>query len=192
MRYSILVALLAAELAIAGSATVSWNNATQNTDGSPIPTTGDDALATTTIEYSFCVNGDVDSNPLITVVPATVETHIIDDLAAGDWCFKAFHTNNGGINSDPSNIATKTILPNKPNPPDILTITANIVYDVLKIEGRFVFQPMGTVPANTQCNPNYSVTGDLNLVTTTMYAVSKDQVSWAGNQRPLVIVAECS
>ena len=84
-----------------GSATVSWTPPIQNTDGSPLTT-----LEGYRISYGTNA-GALDTTIEITNVGLT--SYVIDNLSPGTYFFavKAFTTN--GLESDLSNIASKTI-----------------------------------------------------------------------------------
>lgn len=107
--------------AFAKAANVSWVNATQNTDGTPIPATGDEALKHTEIQWGLC-----DAAGLFPATPAgshiVLEPTIADlvsGLNAGTWCFRARHQNFGGVNSNFSATVQKIITIGKPKPPVI-------------------------------------------------------------------------
>lgn len=97
----------------------SWTNATKNTDGTPIPTTGDGRIISTDIEYGKC---NATKDGIVSVagniaVTGTVTTADTPDLPPGDWCAHAAHINSYNVSSDWSNIAVKTIPAPKPEKP---------------------------------------------------------------------------
>lgn len=170
---------------LAAGVDLTWSNPTLHEDGTDIPATGQYSLVSTEIDYSICLAGTVDPNNTTTVsVAAPLESHTIDPLAPGDYCFFARAVNTEGTSSDVSNLAVKTVAPPTPAPPSNLTVTDLVVYTVLKQENRFVLVGVGTVPANTPCDPNQSVNGH--------NAVPLAAVQWAGTVRPQVVVAKCS
>lgn len=82
------------------TATLSWTNPTQNTNG----TSYDDADSTR-IEYglgSAFDQIDIVGNPLVT-------SRTITGLTPGQWCFRAFAINQRGVASAASNEACKTV-----------------------------------------------------------------------------------
>jgi len=166
--------------------TLAWVNATQNEDGTAIPATGDTSLATTTIQYTICLDGKLDGTRAERTYPADVLTADISIITPGDWCFVAFHTNVAGTSSGESNVAMKTVAPVVPNPPSMLTVTDLIVYTIIKQKDKFVLLSIGTVAAGTSCDPDESVNGH--------YVVPNDAVQWtaATGPRPIVVVAKCS
>lgn len=173
----------------AAEVTLSWTNATQNTDGSDIPTdTGDqNALATTTLYWGACLPDDTPSPPLQektvpTTVPGQAETTSVIITTPGRWCFVGVHANNAGQTSDYSNPAFRDIA-NVPQPPDNLVVQDTRVYYVIQQPDKFLLVPVGNVPSDTACNSTEYVNG--------YYVVPRDLVSWDGATQPLVVVAQC-
>ena len=109
MRLLILVALLVSATALAGTATVSWNHPTTNTDGSPIATSGDGALVATRIRYGLCSGGVFSGSTDSVNVAFPINSVLIDELAPGLWCFEAYARNGFGNESGASNLASKTV-----------------------------------------------------------------------------------
>lgn len=114
MRY--LAGLLALVSFSASAATLTWNNPTTYSDGSPLVAAD---IASTTIEYSNgttfgAVAGQV-------VITGSASTGVAPDPAVGSSrCYRAKTTvvaAKGGQTSDPSNVACKTVPFPKPNPP---------------------------------------------------------------------------
>ena len=101
--------LLATSVAVAGSAVISWNNPTANTDGSTIPSTGPGSLVSTRVEWGSCSGsafGTSQGNILVNQPSTSAE---ISDLAPGLYCFRAFAKNTFGSESLASNIASKEV-----------------------------------------------------------------------------------
>jgi hypothetical protein len=115
-----IAAMLAAGAALAATLNISWQNATQNTDGSAIPASGAGSLVSTTVEYGPCnaakdalasITGTI-TTPYPGTAPATKP-----DVPPGTWCGRAWHTNTYGVTSDPTAVASAVKDPPKPNKP---------------------------------------------------------------------------
>jgi len=96
--YTILVALgfVTPFMAIADDVSLSWTNATEWSDGTPL---NPDDLVSTTIKFQFFSNlsdppapgGPRNYIELVTV-PATVTSFAHDNLPNGVYCYVGFHT----------------------------------------------------------------------------------------------------
>ena len=181
----IAMALFSPYKADAAPVTVTWTNATLNEDGSTIPATGDLSLASTTVEYAACIAGALSEPQIPTIVLMPAEELVVDIVTPGDWCFVARHTTVGNVDSADSNISVKTIAPPVPMPPASLTVIDLVAYTIVKQPDRFLLVAVGTVPADTVCDPNQSANGH--------YVVPNDAVIWTdpNGPRPVVIVAKC-
>lgn len=82
----------------------SWQNATQRVDGTPL-------LAEDIAETRIYCNG----NLVGTVTGALTTANI--DLSVGSYECYGTHVDTNGLESDPSNIVTKVVLPAPPLPP---------------------------------------------------------------------------
>lgn len=116
---AVAVALLSG-VAFAATINFSWVNATQNTDGSPIPESGPGALASTIAEYGPC-NAAKDgmtsvTGTIVTPYPGTMPS-VPPDVGPGTWCGHAKHANTFGAESDFSPIISTVKSPPKPKPP---------------------------------------------------------------------------
>ncbi len=171
--------------AFAGDVTLSWDNALLNTDGSDIPNTGPLSLDKTTLAYTICVAGELSGTRQSAEVPSSVTMYVVEDLASGEWCFVGFHINKAGTWSNESEIVVKIVPPIAPGPPMNLTVQALTVFTIIKRDDRFVLVVVGSVPANTACDPSQSVNGH--------NVVPNDAVIWATETgpRPIVVVAQC-
>jgi len=169
--------------ALANQVTLSWTNATQNTDGTPIEETGPTALASTVIEWSAC---DPETSmvqvPLQEVtVPPTITEYTID-TGSGTFCFHAKHVNEAGESSDWTNVVTRTVNA-KPLPPGDWVAQAVTVYSVSKLTDGFLLLAVGKVPVGTPCDKTQSVNGK--------YVVPTSAVEWDTSNRAPVVVADC-
>lgn len=89
-------------------ATLSWENPTENTDGSSYdPTTGETILVWSQEDISglSCYDADTVNT---TTRPGDQTMHTVTDLEPGDWNFAAYARDSMGVCSDISNVATKT------------------------------------------------------------------------------------
>jgi hypothetical protein len=112
------LALMIAAFAVpaqAADSVVSWTNATQYEDGTPLGTN----LKGTRVEVGTCVAGafGVKSGELFATAPAATVT--FTGQGFGQWCFRAFSQTQSGLESVASNVATKTIAEPKPKAPVI-------------------------------------------------------------------------
>lgn len=117
------IACFALGLAYAAVLNFSWQNATENTDGSPIPLTGDARIVSTTVEYGPC-NAARDALESVTNTAIATGTNTSAqsiDLPPGTWCARAAHVNGYGNVSAWSPIAVRVIETPKPKPPSNFT-----------------------------------------------------------------------
>jgi hypothetical protein len=87
--------------AVTGSATLSWQPPTQNTDNSPLSN-----LAGYRIVYGTSLNALTQT---ITISNPGITSYVLDDLSAGTWYFAVRAFNANGNESANSGIASKTI-----------------------------------------------------------------------------------
>jgi hypothetical protein len=115
-----LIPTAAAQTVAYNEALISWENATETTDGSPIPATGSDALATTRIIRSLCnADGSAGANlqTLTVPVPGGPLSVLFGPLPDNTvQCFRARHVTAAGTFSDFSATVSKAIIP-PPAPP---------------------------------------------------------------------------
>lgn len=175
------------------TAQLSWTNATQNTDATLIPSSGHGSLAFTTIEYSQCVNGDIDPNNIQRFYVSANQTSASLSLegVAGDYCFRGKHTNADGAESALSNLTVKTTTVDgqprdftTPTAPTTLTVDDPTVYTVVRQENSFFLLAVGSVPSNTECIPDQVINGH--------HVVPNSAVTFDGTVKPVVVVAKCS
>lgn len=103
------------------SVTVSWQNATEYEDGSPLPT--EDIEETKIWRASYPVgqsDGSV-AKTLIDSVPPTITTYV-DTLGSGDFCYDLTHVATNGTESAHSDEACKTIDNRIPGAPQNLAV----------------------------------------------------------------------
>jgi hypothetical protein len=111
--------------AAAATITVTWSNPLTNTDGSTILDTGPESLNTWRIEYGTCVAGafGVKAGEFVRTravggAPLTTATN---NVPPGLTCVRAFVANVSGVESDASNVSSRTVPASKPNPPTNVT-----------------------------------------------------------------------
>lgn len=199
MKKLLWLLLLAGGVAHAGSATVTCDPPTQNTDNTPIPATGPEALASFSVLYGLCNNGALPAGFSTQTVPATACSAVVNNLSPGLWCFAVIATNNSSINSAQSNIATKQVMPAAPVPPSGVAVqpSDNSIYRIVQNLtptgiGDLVMVAFGTVPNGTLCDG-----GEL-IVTkgTTYYRVDRTTkgITYfpSDNNRPGTLWAKCN
>jgi hypothetical protein len=180
MNRFILLLLLLPVFTWAGEAELTWVAPTQNTDGTPLTDlAGFKIYLGTTMGGPYPVSIDI-TDPAVT-------TFTVPNLTAGTTYFfvsTAYNSANPVQESDFSNEVSKLIPLPVPNPPTMLAVVNTLVWDIVKQENKYVFLGVGTVPNGTSCDPSQSVNG--------RFVVPNDQVTWFGNVRPPVVVADCS
>lgn len=154
---TLLIALIAGFMlgknAHAEDVTVSWTNPTANTDGTPIPATGAGALTGTLVIWGTCGatagTFGVEQGRQLVAAPAT--TYVVTGLVPGTFCFYAQARNSYSVDSDRSNVASKVIVPPKPQPPTVTTVVTYVktVYRVTSSGG--IGAVVGSIPVGTQC-----------------------------------------
>lgn len=164
----------------AGDATLTWTAPTQNVDGSAIPATGPGSLAGFRIYYR---PSTASTDTLIVVSNPLATTYTITGLVSGTWNFQMTAYNAENVESDKTNVVSKTILEAPLPPTPVFVTTATPVYNVVKKTNGFVMVVVGTVPLNTPCDRTQSVNG--------YYAVPISAVTWTG-VKSIVVVAQCS
>ncbi len=167
---------------------------TQNTNGTPIPASGNESLNHLDIRYSICLNGGLDGPNQLEQSGPLETTRTVPNLSPGEWCFAGAVQNVGepGVHSDISNILSVTVggvIPPIPEPP-ILTVATTTVYSVSKGDDTFLLAAVGTVPMGTACDGAQYIRG---INETDKYHVVPvgDIDLWFGSVRSNVVVADC-
>ena len=176
------LAVLLPSLAAAGNATLSWQEVTQRTDGTPV----------TIDTYRIYFNTEAaptKADSFVTVTNAL--SYQFDGLAPAEWFFAATALDANGLESDLSMTVSKEIEGTVPPPgsPDGLTVQENArtAYTLVQSADRIVLVPVGTAPAGTPCEP--TVVRDATDVVG--YLIPRASVAWSGSVRPQVVVAQC-
>jgi hypothetical protein len=192
-----LVLAAVAGSALADTATLSWTNATQNTDNTAIPAPpAAGSLTRTTIEYGTCNAGRTGITGTVGTMFVAYPTATLDVamVVVQEYCFDAFHTNTFGTTSAKSSVVWKANPPPTPKPPaNLATQTAQTAYTLQFSLDRMARLGVGTVPPGTQCDTSTSVTADWQLtgVASPLYKVPRAAVVWAGNVKPQAVFASC-
>lgn len=180
------VALLWANRAHAGTATINWSLPTQNTDGSTIAA---GTLASTTVAWGSCGSTagtfGVEAGRAVVAVPTVTYTVT---LAPATYCFRALVSTTGGISSDWSLVASKVVptpLPPTPKPPVLVTVNT-VAYEITlhPVDGPRLGRVVGSVPLGTECGAEPIVGADY-------YEVPRSSVTLSKPPKSSVIVAQC-
>jgi hypothetical protein len=119
----LLVALMASpSIAQAASINASWNNPTQNTDGTSIPASGPGSITGTLVEWGTCAGTAFGTKAGEQFVASPATSVRIDNLAPATHCVRAFSRNTFGQQSAASNVLARTITAPVPNPPTLTTV----------------------------------------------------------------------
>lgn len=187
----LLIGMCIAGIASAATVTVTGTNPSTNTDTSAIPATGQGSLNNLRIEYGTCGTGgafgtkagEVNRPP---VAPGAQFSEVLN-LDPGTTCVRAFVRNTYGVESDPSNVASKVVAPPKPGAP-VLTTIAQQVYDVRPNERTFAFdrgRQVGSVKLGAACDEDRTTGSDF-------YALERpSQVKLNREPRSQALVARC-
>jgi hypothetical protein len=172
-----------------GSATLSWTPPNTNTDGSVLTN-----LAGYRIVWGLTSN--TLGNQIQIANPGTT-SYVVDKLPGGTLLFAVKAYSSVGIESDPSNIQTKTItvappvvttasvtitVQTQPAPPVLSTVDTT-AYSVNKATDALALNAVGTVALGVSCKPEYDANG-LNVV-------PRNLVKFKTATKPLVVVAKC-
>ncbi len=142
----LLLALASPAFAATPPPLATWTLPTLNTDGSSIPASGPGSLVSVRIEYGSCSGAAFGTKAGEVVVALPTASKSFTNLTApGVYCFQMYVMNTYNVESDVSNVATKTIAPTKPGT-GVLTVTKNVFQ---KHGGDILF--VGTVALKTPC-----------------------------------------
>lgn len=172
----------------AAEATLTWTLPAQNTDGSAIPTTGAGAITSSRVEWGSCAGSAFGTKAGEATVPAPGATYTVAGLAPATWCFRAFASNSYGVESGPSGVVSKVVVPPTPKPPVLVTVNV-VAYEVLPhpIEGTRLGRNVGTVRLGTACGPEPVV----QTFGGTYYEVPREAVALTKTPKSAVVVAQC-
>lgn len=197
MRTALLFLIALVALPVhADTKTVTWANATKNTDGSTIAASGAGSLVRTTVEYGTCnaAKTGIASKAGEIFVAAPATTLQLALVVVQQYCLDAFHSNTFATtfapgapgNSAASAVALTTVNPPSPAPPTGLTVAdpALTAYGLQQSPDKITTYPVGRVAAATACDGTQSVNG--------LYRVPLAAVTWLGDVRPAVVFAQCS
>lgn len=173
--------------ALAATATLQWAMPTQNVDGSSIPLTGNGAIVQSKVEYGPCTAGGMTVENTV-LVDAPLTTVTVNGFVGGETaCFRVRVRNSYGIESDPSNVVSKTFDAPKPRPPVLLS-TITVAYQIKmnsKLEIRLA-RRVGTIDTGTPCV-------DTPILTNKgiYYPVDPSYVRFTRTPRSSVVVTKC-
>jgi hypothetical protein len=170
-----------------GSSTVSWVAPTQNTNGTPLTN-----LAGFRVYYGTSASSLTQSS---TVNNVAARSATIGSLTPGTWYFKVRALNTAQVESNDSNVASKTVAGATAAKTVNITITpgtttrrtiATSVYDVIRdANGRWSRgRVVGTIPVGTACR-TYYLSGDY-------YGVQNGYVKITVAPRGTTLVARCA
>lgn len=187
---ALLASLLVSSAALAGdaSANLSWTNATTYTDGKPMPISD---IAGVRVMYAKCADGKtlpatVTAVPLNKTGSTVPSAYIVTGLDnSTGYCFAVSTLSVTNGESGPSAIVSTVSDPHAPPaPPTGLAVANKTVYMEVRGQDRFALVAVGTVPPGTKCDTSQSING--------YFVVPNKAVSWSGDVRPTVVVAQCS
>lgn len=183
MRNWILALLLVPLAAFGADRTVTWTNATENTDGSAIGT-----IQSTTVVWGATAAALSNSQTTnVKVVTGTAQTTTIT-LNPGTYYTAAYHTTANGKSGLSNVFGPFTIAAPVPAPPSGLTVVASTAFTSVKQRDAYVMVPVGTVAPSTTCLMDQgTISGGV-----TYYAVPRASVSFSASVRPEIVFAQCS
>jgi hypothetical protein len=172
--------------AYAATATVTWQNATQYTDNTPIPVGG---IKETRIEYAKCTVSNNTATWPATIdgfktVPFPGTEVAIDGLVYGMWCFRAAHVTPDGVFSEYAGPVWKQYLA-PPKPPTLITVKS-LVWDYRLKNGTEELRVVGTIEAGKPCSGLAPVTG-FDLFTVNRADVRLER----GVKKDATLIAQC-
>lgn len=182
---AILLTVLVAAAAKAGTVTLNWVAPTTCTDGTAVTN-----CATTGYRVYGALQGVVPKAIVWTAIK-TDTSAVLANVPAGTWCYQ-MTTVAGALESLPSNEVCKTIAPPGPNPPTLTTVTvvAGIgtqpVYGIVA-NGARSSAVYGFVAAGVPCSgiPVFNYRGN------TYYHVDKSNVKWWATVPTSSVAAAC-
>lgn len=176
------------------AAQVSWTNPTTNTDSTAIPATCPSGvtkcgkLALTRVEYGSCSGTAFGTKVGEITVTAPGTSALVSALVPQMYCFRAIARNDFATDSAPSNVATKTIAPPTPNPPQVAVDT--VAYEIkTNSTGTLVATRVGLVPLGTVCTDQQQKAGGVTYARVPRDAV--DMVNWPANLKLNDVWAKC-
>lgn len=141
--------------AFAADVTVSGTNATQNTDGSAIPTDGSaNSLRDVRIRYGTCNSGKTavaTVTKTVTVaatVPGAAFSTPVTGLLLQEYCFQARHSNVGDTYSDWTAAVVRDLTPTqkKPRPPGNISVAS--LYEDMRLSAQWAADAFAPIVLN--------------------------------------------
>ena len=141
-----LVLLCCIPLAVfAGSATLTFTAPTSNVDGSPIPASGADSLASYKAEWGTCSGSGFGTAAGSQSLPLMPLSATLTNIAPGLTCFRMYAINAAGVSSGPTNAVSVVVQNTSPTP---VTLVA---YKMRQAVDSFTFVAIGTIAPGTVC-----------------------------------------
>ena len=141
----------------AADVNVTWNNPTQNVDGSAIPTSGPGSITGTLVRWGSCSGAAFGTAIGEQFVTAPATSYRVTGLApAATYCFIAFTRNTFGSQSIASNVGSRTINAPMPNPPTLTTIAVVAGINMsplyrINTDGSRGTTVLGFIPTGSAC-----------------------------------------
>jgi len=130
MKYLALCLLLLSGLAHAATVTVTWTNPTSNVDGT---TLAPSAILRTEVQYS---TSSTFTSPTVATATGSIATLVINDVAPGQWYFRARTVSAVGASVWSNSIGRVVQAPPSPPNPPVLTTVSSVA---MRFETRWGF-----------------------------------------------------
>jgi hypothetical protein len=178
----ILAAGFVFEIAKAADLPWTWTVPTQYTDGTTMPSS---AIVSYDVMYGTCSadKKTIVGTPVVVNVLAPATSKTITGVGSGIWC-GSVRTNTADsqsafpVDATTGQLAWKQIVLT-PKPPGNMAV---------RQADKYVMLPVGTVPANTVCDPDNGVLSNGKAY----YAVPGSAITWYGATQPTVALTTCS
>jgi hypothetical protein len=171
--------------AMAADLNISWTLATQNTDGSAIPATGNGSLTGTRIEWGVCDGVAWGGKTGERVVPAPGTSTVVTGVEPGTWCVRGYSVNTYGTESVASALVSVTKDPPTPKPPVMIALAGATAFELKTLgNGQIrLGRAVGTVTQDTACI--------LQFPDENHWIIDKAHVQFDKTPKSFMVVAEC-
>lgn len=176
----------------AGIAQVTWTAPTTNTNGTALTNLAGFKL------YWANTSAGVSTATATVINNPTATTYAVAGLSAGTWYFGARAFNTLGLDSDLSNIASKTItlasasanaavtIGTQPNPPTLVTVNQTVHEVRYGVWDTALGRNVGTIPLGVSCDAFMVESSGVKY-----YAVPRDKVVLTKQPKSQTLVARC-